>query len=329
MMQNILIVVEEKDGSLRKVCEEMLSFCSQYSNKLGFKVTALTYGNCLNQELFNQIASFGVGNILVIEDHQFARYNPELLINILKNIINEYNPNLILFGNTAVGKDLAPRLAQALKVQMFSDVTKIEFANDSIKFTRPIYGGKAIETDELNLENKLVLATVRPNNLPKYENNPAKPGIKKLNDKVIDNLTYTVKEVIEKLKLTKSINEAEIIVSGGRGLKNAENFAILEDLANTLGAAVGASRAAVDAGWKSHSVQVGQTGKTVSPKLYIACGISGAIQHLAGMSTAKCIIAINKDPDAPILKVADFGIVGDLFDIVPLLTKAFKAVTKG
>jgi electron transfer flavoprotein alpha subunit len=231
-------------------------------------------------------------------------------------------PALVLLGATTTGKDLAPRLAARLAVGLASDCTGFAVENGQLRITRPIYAGKAIATVEET--QKPYMVTARPNVFAAPEPDtslkattetiPGDTG--EIRAKVVE----MIKEAGERVELT----EADIVVSGGRGLKAPENFAMIEELAKVLGAAVGASRAAVDAGWKDHSYQVGQTGKVVTPTLYIACGISGAIQHLAGMKTSKYIVAVNKDPDAPIFKVADYGIVADVFRVVPVLTEEFK-----
>jgi electron transfer flavoprotein alpha subunit len=326
MIKKILVIAEQANGQLKSVVEEMLSFSSNQARAKGFSVKAVLYGEKISEGMYQQIGHWGVHDIITANNEKLKVHNPQLACHILANIIREEAPQLVLFGNTAIGKDLAPRLAQDFTAPMVSDVISINFTSNGISFVRPIYGGKVFENIESN--NKLTFVTVRPNTLGKHSMSYQKPRITDLNFDLPDNLLYVVKKILEKSKVEKNLSEAEIIVSGGRGLKKVEDFLILEELAQVLDGAVGASRGAVDAGLRHHSAQVGQTGKTVSPKLYIACGISGAIQHLAGMSTSQVIVAINKDPDAPIFKIADYGIVGDLFEIVPLLTRELKKALK-
>ncbi len=326
MIRNILVIVEQANGHLKGVAEEMLSFCSYQAKAKGFTVKAVLYGEKFCGELYEQIAQRGVYHIITVENEKLKVYNPRLIVPMLASIIREERPQLVVFANTATGKDLAPRLAQYFSAVMVSDVLSIAFTVGGISFVRSVYGGKVFENIEIN--DPLIFVTVRPNALGIYPADFRDPLLAKREFDLSDDLLYVVKEIVQKNRTEKSLSEAGIVISGGRGLKKAEDFLILEELAEVLDGAVGASRGAVEAGLRHHSAQVGQTGKTVSPKLYIACGISGAIQHLAGMSTSQVIVAINKDPDAPIFKIADYGIVGDLFEIVPLLTKELRKVLK-
>lgn len=240
-------------------------------------------------------------------------------------LLSGVNPKAVLLGHTAVGKDLAPRLSESLGSGLVSDCVDMEIEDHNILFAKPIYAGKAISKLGCT-EESMIMATLRPNVFPQSDG--IRPGKGKcIHVEVssdVQSLKSIIREVIKRVTGKVELTEADIIISGGRGMKGPENYKILEELADTMGAAVGASRAAVDAGWREQSYQVGQTGKTVSPTLYIACGISGAIQHLAGMSSSKYIVAINKDPEANIFKVADYGIVGDLFEVVPLLNEEMK-----
>ncbi len=269
--------------------------------------------------------TYGADRVILVDDEKLENYTTGAYTSVLNKLAREEEPQAILLGNTAVGKDLAPRLAHRLGVGMASDCTGMEAdEEDFLKFKRPIYGGKAF--CELTLTEKPVVATIRPNTFPSGAPDASHQTEIIKADALIDadDLKAIVKEVVLAASLRPELIEAEIIISGGRGMKGPENFALLEECADAIGAAVGASRAAVDAGWREQKFQVGQTGKTVSPTLYIACGISGAIQHVAGMGSSKVIVAINKDPDANIFTLADYGIVGDLFEIVPLLTEEFK-----
>ncbi len=321
MSDNVLVVAEIRDGSLKKVNFELIGEGKRIADQLGGSVEAVALGHQI-ADVISPLGHYGAERIFLADDAVLANYTPEGYTSVLANLITETEPAVVLLGATTQGKDLAPRLAARLAVGLASDCTGFEVADGKLLITRPIYAGKAIAT--VQEASRPHMATVRPNifSAPKPDSSLAAPvetfqvGSAEIRAKAID----MIREAGERIELT----EADIIVSGGRGLKGPENFALIEDLANTLGAAVGASRAAVDAGWKDHSYQVGQTGKVVTPTLYIACGISGAIQHLAGMKTSKYIVAVNKDPDAPIFKVADYGIVGDLFKVVPVLTEEFK-----
>ncbi len=321
MSNNVLIMAEVREGALKKICFEMIGEAKRIAEKLGGVVEAVVLGHEVGDRI-EPLAHYGAEKIYVADDPVLGDYTAEGYTNVLASLVRETEPALILMGATTQGKDLAPRLAARLAVGLASDCTDFEVQDGELLITRPIYAGKAIAT--VKEQMRPYMATVRPNIFAPPEPDTSLPAqVQKvtadtgdIRAKVID----MVKEAGDRIELT----EADIVVSGGRGLKGPENFALIEELAQTLGAAVGASRAAVDAGWKDHSYQVGQTGKVVSATLYVACGISGAIQHLAGMKTSKYIMAINKDPDAPIFKVADYGIVADLFKVVPVLTEEFK-----
>jgi len=324
MSKELWIFAEHKDNSLRKVVFELLSAGKKISQQLGQKLCAVVMGE-QGEEFFDEIAQYGAEKIYLVNDLKLKEYTTDGYTYVLANLMREYNPEIILLGHTAIGKDLAPRVAQRIDAGLVSDCIEINVHKGNLLFTRPIYAGKAFS--RIKFKNNPVIATVRPNVLEVVKNEVSQPEIIKVDLKIGPEVIRTiVQEIIKQTSKRVELTEANIIVSGGRGMKGPENFAILEELADILGAAVGASRAAVDAGWRAHADQVGQTGKVVSPTVYIACGISGAIQHLAGMSSSKVIIAINKDPEANIFNVADYGIVGDLFDIVPRLTEEFKKV---
>jgi electron transfer flavoprotein alpha subunit len=321
MSNDVLVVAEIRDGAAKKVTFEMLGEGARIAELLGGSVEAVALGRNIG-EVARTLGRHGATKIYVADSAGLEHYTAEGFTNVLAALIQEIQPALVLLGATTTGKDLAPRLAGRLAVGLASDCTGFAIDNGDVLITRPIYAGKAIATVKETV--KPHMATVRPNIFPAPEPGasveaptetiPSDAG--EIRARVVD----MIMEAGDRIELT----EADIIVSGGRGLKAPENFDIVEELAKVLGAAVGASRAAVDAGWKDHSYQVGQTGKVVTPTLYIACGISGAIQHLAGMKTSRYIMAINKDPDAPIFKVADYGIVGDVFSVVPVLTEEFK-----
>ncbi len=252
-------------------------------------------------------------------------YSNESYAKLFVDAVKACSPGIILMGATAQGKDLAPRIAAQLNIGLASDCVQLKIEGDKLKATRPIYSGKALADVEFTGAAPY-FATVRPNALSIGAlQNGAKATVSALNTGSLGDLKSKTQDVVKGASAKLDVTEANIVVSGGRAMKNSENFALLEKLSEILpNSAVGASRAAVDAGYRPHSYQVGQTGKVVSPTLYIACGISGAIQHLAGMRTSKVIVAINKDPEAPIFQIADYGIVGDLFEVVPILTEEFK-----
>ncbi|MDR0425468.1 MAG: electron transfer flavoprotein subunit alpha/FixB family protein [Clostridiales Family XIII bacterium] len=323
MAKGIWIIIEQSNLAIRKVSLELLSQGRILADQLGEPLVAVIPGKGV-AALAKDVAPYGADKVIVIDDDKLEKYTTGAYTSALNKVIRNGGPRAVLLGNTAIGKDLAPRLAQRLGVGMASDCTGIELADGAFSFKRPIYGGKAFA--EVALKAEPVLATVRPNTFPVAEPDASRQAETANESADIDaaDLKAIVKDIALAVSLRPELIEANIIISGGRGMKGPENYVILEECADVIGAAVGASRAAVDAGWREAKFQVGQTGKTVSPTLYIACGISGAIQHLAGMGSSKVIVAINKDPDANIFTVADYGIVGDLFEIVPLLTEEFK-----
>ncbi|MBE3586401.1 electron transfer flavoprotein subunit alpha/FixB family protein [Desulfofundulus thermocisternus] len=322
MGKGIWVYAEHKDGKIKKVTYEMLGAARQLADRLGEEVAAVIIGHNAGG-LAAGLGEYGADKIYLVEHEALAVYTTDGYTRALAGLAKEHQPLAIFLGCTVQGRDLAAQVAQRLQAGLCTDCTGVELQDGQITFTRPIYAGKAFVQARIP-EARPVMATIRPNALPvpqpvagraaEVVTVAAEPG----------DIRQIVREMVRQVSSRPELTEADIIVSGGRGMKAAENFRILEELADVLGAAVGASRAAVDAGYAPHSMQVGQTGKTVSPQLYIACGISGAIQHLAGMSSSKVIVAINKDPEANIFKVADYGIVGDLFEVVPLLTQEFK-----
>ncbi len=324
MAKGIWVFIEHHNGLIRKVSLELLYQAKIIAETSGDPVIAVVLGKDISS-VADTAGTYGADKVIMVDDEKLENYTTGAYTSVMNKLAREEEPQAILLGNTAVGKDLAPRLAHRLGGGMASDCTGMERdEKDYLRFTRPIYGGKAFS--ELTITSKPIVATIRPNTFPSGAPDPTHQAEMVKADAVIDgdDLRAIVKEVVLAASLRPELIEAEIIISGGRGMKGPENFALLEECADTIGAAVGASRAAVDAGWREQKFQVGQTGKTVSPTLYIACGISGAIQHVAGMGSSKVIVAINKDPDANIFTLADYGIVGDLFEIVPLLTEEFK-----
>ncbi|MCL4515036.1 MAG: electron transfer flavoprotein subunit alpha/FixB family protein [Firmicutes bacterium] len=324
MSKGIWVFAENNDGKVRKVTLEILSEARKIADQIGEEVAAVLLGKGV-ANLADTLGEYGADKVYLAEDEKLASYTTDAYTTVIARLIAEHQPTAFLVGNTAIGKDLAPRVAQRVKTGLASDCVGIKLEGNQLVFVRPIYAGKAF-TEAIFADARPVMATIRPNVLPLAE--PArgrKAEVAKVDVQLdASSLRTLIKEVIKQASGRPELTEANIIVSGGRGMKGPENFKILEELADVIGAAVGASRAAVDAGWREQKFQVGQTGKTVSPTLYIACGISGAIQHLAGMGSSKVIVAINKDPEANIFKVADYGIVGDLFEVVPVLTQEFK-----
>ncbi|WP_407309136.1 electron transfer flavoprotein subunit alpha/FixB family protein [Desulfosporosinus sp. SB140] len=329
MAKGIWVVVEQRDLQIRKVSLELLGQGRKMADETGEPLVAVVLGQGI-EGLAQTLAANGADKVILIEDAKLAEYTTGAYTSVLNKLISKEEPQAVLMGNTAVGKDLAPRLAQRLGVGLASDCTGIELNSASfMTFKRPIYAGKAFEY--LNSNVRPILATIRPNTftLPVADDSRKADVVKETAEIDSADLRAILKEVAIAASKRPELTEANIIVSGGRGMKGPENYAILEELADVIGAAVGASRAAVDSGWREQKFQVGQTGKTVAPTLYIACGISGAIQHLAGMGSSKFIVAINKDPEANIFNVADYGIVGDLFEVVPVLTEEFKKIVNG
>jgi electron transfer flavoprotein alpha subunit len=323
MGNNVLVFAEQRDGVLKKVAFEMLGAGSQLAAALGGNVEAALLGANLGA-LPDTLAQYGASKVYVADDPALAPYSSEGYANVLSDLIEELEPAIVLIGATAMGKDLAPRLAANLGTGLASDCTALEIEDGRLVATRPIFAGKVLARVKLNGDPQM--ATLRPNVLAAPEPDlAAKAAVEPVSAKVGE-LRARVVDIAAAGEGEIDVAEADIIVSGGRGVGGPEGFEPIRSLARTLGAAVGASRAAVDAGWIEHAHQVGQTGKTVTPNLYIACGISGAIQHLAGMKTAKVIVAVNKDAEAPIFKIANYGVVGDLFETVPALEEEFSKI---
>ncbi len=272
--------------------------------------------------LGQELVHYGADRVITVEDEKLAQYTPDGYSQALMAVIEQESPEGIIFGHTALGKDLSPKLAGKLKTGLVSDATDLELAGGNLVFTRPIYSGKAFEKKIVT--DGVIFATIRPNNIEPLAKDESRTGDVASLSVEIKDLRTIIKDVVRKASEGVDLSEAKVIIAGGRGVKSEDGFNPLKELADVLGGAVGASRGACDADYCDYSLQIGQTGKVVTPDLYIACGISGAIQHLAGMSNSKVIVAINKDPEANIFNVADYGIVGDLFEVVPLLTEEFK-----
>ncbi len=325
MGKDVWVYAEVKDGKLKKNAFELLSEGRKLADARGDELAAVLVGNNVGG-LSPEFGRYGPNKVYLAENPDLEIYNGQVYARIISEIARQYQPAILLFGATAQGKDLSPLVAARLETGIISDCTQFFIEDGNLKARRPVYAGKAFE-DVVFQKSEPQIVQARPNVLEIIET-PREPEV--ISVSVQPQTDVGVRRVELQAATTDrpDLTEAEIIVSGGRGMKSPENFAIIEELADVLGATVGASRSAVDAGWRPQSDQVGQTGKTVTPNLYIACGISGAIQHLAGMASSKYIVAINKDPDAPIFQKADYGIAADLFKIVPELTKALKEVLK-
>ena len=320
-MPGIVTFAEHRDGRLRRPSLEAVSEARRLASSLQGPVTAVLVGPGV-EGLAAELAAHGADKVHVFDDPALGAYATEPYARALAQVVTEAKPSAVLVPATAMGKDLAPRAAARLGAGLVSDCVSFAVKDGRLEARRPMYAGKAYAT--VRWEGDPQMATLRPNVFP-LEKADASRKAEVAKGQVDTSARAKVTAVHAAAAGKVELTEAQIIVSGGRGLKGPENFHLIQGLADALGAAVGASRAVVDAGWVDHQFQVGQTGKTVSPTLYVACGISGAIQHLAGMSSSKTIVAINKDPDAPIFKVANYGLVGDVFEILPKLTEAAKA----
>lgn len=318
MGNNVLVIAEQRDGVLKKVAFEMLGIGAGLAEELGGGVEAALLGSGLGG-LPDSLAQHGASKVYVADDDGLAAYSSEGYANTLAALIGKIEPAIVLVGATTMGHDLAPRLAARLGVGLASDCIALEIDGGRLLATRPIFAGKALARVKLNGDPQL--ATVRANVFAAPEPDPGKTATVEPVAAEVGAVRARVVEMAGAAEGEIDVAEADIIVSGGRGVAGPEGFAPISSLARTLGAAVGASRAAVDAGWIEHAHQVGQTGKTVTPNLYIACGISGAIQHLAGMKTAEHIVAVNVDPEAQIFQVANCGVIGDLFEVLPALSE--------
>ena len=323
MAKGVMIVAEQRDGALRKISLELASTARKLADQTGDEVSAILLGSGI-EGLAAELGKYGVDKVFVGDNAALEPYITEAHADVVAKIVKENDPAILLLGASAQGKDLSARVAAKLATGLATDCTDVKIDGGKFVAIRPLYAGKCV--GEIEFTSTPAMASLRPNVFAAVEN--AKAGAVVKVDAAVDAAAIKSK-VVEVQKDTSGkvdLTEANVIVSGGRGMKDAEGFAVLEALADVLKANVGASRAAVDAGWRLQKDQVGQTGKVVSPNLYIACGISGAIQHLAGMSSSKCIVAINKDPEAPIFTKADYGIVDDLFKVVPELTAACKKI---
>jgi electron transfer flavoprotein alpha subunit len=326
MALGIVTIAEQRDGEIRKISYELVSEARRLADSLGQNVTAILVGKDIRDKAAT-FGYYGADKVLVADDPRLETYTTEAYVSVITGLIKTLDPLIVLTGASAQGKDLSARLSARLNVGMAQDCISFSIEENKLTAIRPIYAGKAYAKVGFD-DTYPNMASARPNVLILSEPDTSKSA------EIID-ATISLEERDIKTKVVAvlkdesgrvDLTEAERIVSGGRGMKGPEGYGILEELADVIGATVGASRSAVDAGWRPFSDQVGQTGKVVSPNLYIACGISGAIQHIAGMGTSKVIVAINKDPDAPIFQKADFGVVDDLFKIVPAFSEQLKKI---
>jgi len=324
-MSNIIVIAEARSGSLKKTSLEAVTAGNELAAKAGGEVIALLAGDDLDAAK-TALAASGAAKVIALQSDALANYSGDGYAAALGEELAKHEASCILMSHNAMGRDLAPRLAAHLQTGLISDVTALHFDDGKFGATKPVFAGKAYRKSYF--EKTPFMATLRPNNWDgKSDAGSAEISDSQPSVSVAD-LKAIVQDVVAAASDRTPLQEARVIVAGGRGLKESEHFKLIEDLAAAFGpgvAAVGASRAVVDSGWRPHREQVGQTGKVVSPTLYFACGISGAIQHLAGMNTSQFIVAINKDANAPIFKVANYGIVGDVFEVLPALTEAVKA----
>lgn len=321
-MKKILVYLEAKDNQLKRSSYELITAAKDFSGKTQAQVVGLLVGG--NEAQAKTAGEYGLTEVILANDASLSEYSSTAYAKVIADMAKAESCNTVLFSANAAGLELAPRVAIKLGAGYVADCVAFEFEDTAPIASKPVYAGKAQIRTKINTENKVF--SLRPNVFTASAA-PASANVKAVSAAVGAEDKKAVVKSVAKNEGKLDVAEADIIVSGGRGIKGPENYNLIENLAKSLGAAVGASRAVVDAGWRPHSEQVGQTGKTVSPSMYVACGISGAIQHLAGMSSSKLIVAINKDKDAPIIKLADYAVVGDMFDVLPKLTQQISAIT--
>jgi electron transfer flavoprotein alpha subunit len=321
MAKGILVFGEVRGGALKPITRELITVANQLAQAGGGVVSLALVGEGADHALA-EAKALPVARVFTAKHPLLSSYSSQGYAVALTAVVQASDANIVLFGTTTEGRDLSARTAARCGASLFADCTELSLANGVLRVKRPVYSGKVYA--ELESKAAIQMASVRPNIFPPVTGSGTAEAVEVPVEIEEAHVRGRVKELVQTSSGSKDLTEADIIVSGGRSLKSSENFAIIEELARSLHATVGASRAAVDAGYRPHSAQVGQTGKVVNPKLYIAVGISGAIQHLVGMRTSKVIVAINKDENAPIFQKADYGIVGDLFEVVPKLTQEFK-----
>jgi electron transfer flavoprotein alpha subunit len=327
MTNDVLVFAEVRGGQFKKINAELVTAAAGLAGKTGGAVDIAVLGDSIDAAV-QEALSLSVRRVYVVKSPVLGKYSTEGYAAGLEAVIRRVDPHIVLFGATAMGKDLSARAAARFDAALMTDCVDVDFDGDVLKAKRPVFSGK-VYAHVVSTKGGLKMASIRPNVFPAARKGSGGERVDLAFSGAADGIRAMVREIEGSTAGRKDVTEADIIVAGGRSLKSEENFKIIEELADVLGASVGASRAAVDAGYAPHSRQIGQTGKVVNPKLYIACGVSGAIQHLVGMRTSKVIVAINKDANAPIFQNADYGVVGDLFEIVPLLTREFKKLSSG
>ncbi len=328
--KGVWVFAEQKKGVVQSVAFELLGKARELADKLNTEVAAVLLGDGVAKQA-DELIHRGADKVYLVEAKELKNFQDEPYTEVLVKLIQKYKPNILLSGATSIGRSLIARVAINIKAGLTADCTGLDIDPEKniLLQTRPAFGGNIMATI-ISPNYRPQMATVRHKVMKEAQPDKSRKGevIKESFDKKVLVSRTKVLDIVDDITSAVNLTEADIIVSGGRGIREAKNFALIEELAKVLGAAVGASRATVDAGWIPYSHQVGQTGRTVCPKIYIACGISGQIQHLVGMQSSKIIVAINSDPSAPIFKVATYGIVGDVFEVVPALTKKFKEVLK-
>ncbi|WDV46560.1 electron transfer flavoprotein subunit alpha/FixB family protein [Clostridiaceae bacterium M8S5] len=328
LYKGVWVFAEQRDGQIQKVALELLGNGRVIADKLGVELTAVLLGNKIEDQA-KELLAYGADKVIYVDDENLARYSTESYTKVICDLANEKKPEIIFIGATNIGRDLGPRVSARLATGLTADCTGLDIQEETghLLMTRPAFGGNLMATI-ICTDHRPQMSTVRPGVFDKLSKDDSRMDESKIEKRVATltdkEMRVKVLEVVKELKEVIDISEAEVLVAGGRGVGSSENFTKLQELADALGGTVAGSRAAIDNGWIDHALQVGQTGKTVRPRIYVACGISGAIQHLAGMQDSDFIIAVNKDDQAPIMKVADLGLVGDLNKIVPELTAQVK-----
>lgn len=321
--RDVWVFIEQREGRIANVSLELLGEGRKIADKLGVKLKGILLGNKI-EALAKDVVKYGADHVMYVDDKFLDIYSTEVYTRVISELVNKRKPEIILLGATTIGRDLAPRLAVRLKTGLTADCTSLDIEEETgnLLMARPAFGGNLMATIVCE-KHRPQMSTVRPGVMEKATLDENRSGkVEKINFKLEEeDKKALVIDIIKKKKKEVALEEANIIVSGGRGLGDKEGFELLKELADKLEGEVGASRGAVDSGWIDSEHQVGQTGKAVRPKLYIACGISGAVQHLAGMKESDCIVAINKDKDAPIFQIAHYGIVGDLYEVIPFIIK--------
>jgi len=321
-MSKLLVIAEGREGVLRNVSFEAVAAAKTINSEA--EIVGIVLGKENLEGQAQELINYGADRVITVAHDNLETYTSEGYGQAVLSVVSDESPDGIVMGHTSIGKDLTPKLASKFDTGLISDAVAIEINGDRVEFIRPIYSGKAFEKKIIT--DGLTFVTIRPNNIAALERDESRSGEITAKEVDVTDIRTIVKEVVRKAAEGVDLSEANVVIAGGRGVKSAEGFKPLYELAKVLGGAVGASRGACDAEYCDYSLQIGQTGKVVTPDLYIAVGISGAIQHLAGMSNSKVIVAINKDPESNIFNVADYGIVGDLFEIVPLLIEEIKAI---